>query len=216
MELCKEIRKSMIRYTGASVSGRINAPVESIWELVSDVERHPQIAGSGEVQAVTIRGNQPLHVGSVFESQQLMRGIHYVTANRVVIWDPPYRFAWRVGLPSAPGIAQAWIFALQPEANGTRVTNGVALIYALPTFFPFSLLRKQIAQGYANSIIPTLDNLARLVNAPPPEDVRVVTEPPAELTALFPPLIIPGTTMVAAAIAAVAGVLALRRRLRKS
>ncbi|MCS6887474.1 SRPBCC family protein [Chloroflexus sp.] len=202
----------MIRYTGATVSGRINAPVEAIWELVSDVERHPQIAGSGEVQAVTIRDGRPLSVGAVFESQQFMRGIHYVTANRIVIWDPPYRFAWRVGLPSAPGIAQIWMFALQPEANGTRVTNGVALIYALPTFFPFSLLRKKLAKGYANSMIPTLDNLARMVNAPPPDDVRVITEPPAELTAMLPPLIVPGATMIAAVVAAVAGILALRRR----
>ncbi|MFN3373853.1 MAG: SRPBCC family protein [Chloroflexus sp.] len=202
----------MIRYTGASVSGRINAPVEAIWELISDVERHPQIAGSGEVQAVTIRNGRPLEVGAVFESQQFMRGIHYVTANRIVIWEPPYRFAWRVGLPSAPGIAQIWMFTLQPEANGTRVTNGVALIYALPTFFPFSLLRKKMAKGYANSMLPTLDNLARMVNAPPPDDVRVITEPPAELTAMLPPLIVPGATMVAAVVAAVAGILALRRR----
>ncbi len=205
----------MIAYTGATVSARINAPLEALWELVSDVERHPQIAGSGEVQAVTIRDGRPLTVGAVFESQQYMRGIHYVTANRVVIWDPPYRFAWRVGLPAAPGIAQIWMFRLQPEANGTRVTNGVALVYALPTFFPFSLLRKKIGQGYADSMTPTLANLARMVNAPPPADVQVVTEPPAELTAMLPPLLIPGATMLAAALAVVAAVLAVWRRWRQ-
>lgn len=51
-----------------------------------------------------------------------------------------------------------------------------------------------------------------MVNAPPPDDVRVITEPPAELTAMLPPLIVPGATMVAAVVAAVAGILALRRR----
>ncbi len=202
----------MIRYTGATVSGLITAPVEAIWELVSDVERHPQIAGSGEVQAVTVRDSRPLGPGVIFESQQLLRGIHYVTANRIVIWEPPYRFAWRVGTTRAPGIAQIWMFHLQPEANGTRVTNGVALIYALPVFFPFSLLRQKVAQGYARSMQPTLENIARMVNAPPPTDLRITTEPPPELTKMFPPLFVPGATMVAAAVAAAAGILALWRR----
>lgn len=206
----------MLAYTGATVSGRINASPEALWELVSDVERHPQIAGSGEVQVVTIRDGRPLRVGAVFESQQFMRGIHYVTANRVVIWEPPYRFAWRVGLPSAPGIAQIWSFTLRPEANGTRVTNGVALIYVLPTFFPFSLIRKKLAQGYANSMLPTLDNLARMVNAPPPTDIQVINEPPADLTAMLPPLIVPGATIVVALLAAAAGGMVIWRRWRRS
>lgn len=169
---------------GASVSGLIGAPAEAIWELVSDPTRHPELAGSGEVQAVEILGGGPMARGTVFQSQQRMRGMSYVTANRVLVWEPPLRFVWRVGFPFAPGIAQSWSFVLTPEEGGTRVENGVLLAYSVPAIFPFSLLRNDICRREASVILPTLVKLAQIVGAPPPSKVVERREPPAALVAL--------------------------------
>lgn len=202
----------MFKYSGAVVSGLIMAPVEAVWELVSDVRRHPEIAGSGEVQAIEVVDGGALGLGAVFESHQRIRGINYVTANRVVVWEPPYRFAWRVGVPGAAGKAQVWMFSLSPSNGGTRIENGVALIYAFPDIFPFSLPRTWISRGYAGSIHPTLNNVASLLGAPPPTEVVERLEPPAELAAMLPPPALPFSAALAGGAALLLAARALRRR----
>jgi uncharacterized protein YndB with AHSA1/START domain len=176
----------MFRYLGASVSGVIAAPVEAVWDLVSDPTRHPQFAGSGEVQAVKLVSAGPMGLGATFESNQEMRGIRYVTANRTVIWEPPFRFAWRVGTSFAPGVAQIWMFSLTPEAGGTRLENAVVLPYACPTFFPFRLAHDEVGRREIDVMRPTLDNVAHALGVLGPTAVLTNERAPAALTELLP------------------------------
>jgi hypothetical protein len=189
-----------MRYPGASVSAEIAAPIEALWEVVSDVLRHPQLAGSGEVQQTEILGGDGLALGGLFRSQQKMYGLNYVTVSRAVAWDPPYTFAWRVGFPFAPGVGQTWLFNLTPVAGGTRVENGVALLYALPPLWPFSLLYEDLGRREASVIPPTLENLARIVGAPVPTQFDIRHQPPAMALAHMPPAIIAGGLWLGAAL----------------
>lgn len=198
-----------MRYPGASVSAVIAAPIEELWEVVSDVLRHPELAGSGEVQQTEILGGNGLALGGLFRSQQNMHGLKYATVSRVVAWDPPYTFAWRVGIAAAPGIAQTWLFNLTPVAGGTRVENGVALIEALPPFWPFSLLYDDLGRREAEVILPTLKGLARIVGAPVPTEFDTRRQPPMLAIAQMPPAIIQGGLWLGTAVVA-AGL--LRRR----
>ena len=84
-----------MRYMGAAVSAVIAAPLEEVWALVSDPARHPEIAGTGEVRGVEVVGGGPVGLGTVFESRQNVHGARYITANRVVLWEPPRRFVFR-------------------------------------------------------------------------------------------------------------------------
>jgi len=202
-----------MRYVGASVSGVVRAPVESVWDLVADPTRHPEIAGSGEVQAVTVPGGR-MGPGVVFESQQYMRGLSYVTANRVVIWEPPYRIAWRVGFTFAPGVAQIWMFSLAPEAGGTRIENGVVLPYALPRVFPFSLLHREIAGREISVIKPTFARLASVLGVAPPAELVERYEAPAALVALLPSPWLQGALWAGLGAALVGLLLRLRRLAR--
>ena len=54
------------------------APREKLFEIVSDVTRHPQMAGSGEVQRVEWMTPLPVRVGSQFKSLQKI-GMEYPT-----------------------------------------------------------------------------------------------------------------------------------------
>ena len=175
-----------MRYLGASVSGVIAAPVEQVWALLSNPKRHPELAGSGEVQTVAVLGDGTMGQGVVFESQQLVNGLTYTTANRTVIWEPPFRFAWRGGFAFAPGVAQIWMFSLTPVAGGTRVENAMAQIYALPTGFPFSIIHNELGHREAVLMQPTLTNLARLLGAPEPTDLTEHHTAPDALVALLP------------------------------
>jgi hypothetical protein len=198
----------MFHYPGAAASAVIAAPLEDVWALVSDVTRHPVLAGSGEVKGVTIVGGGPLAPGSVFQAEQCMRGITYVTANKVMTWDPPYHFAWKVGIPGMPGLAQTWVFNLAPVAGGTRVENGVVLLYALPNLPPFTWLSQRMVRGYDQAIAPTLSNIARLLDAPPPTDVTLSTLPPPAALAHMPPPLVPG---IALTVGGIIGIALLRR-----
>ena len=175
-----------MRYLGASVSGVIAAPVEQVWALISNPQRHTEFAGSGEVQSVEIVGGGPMALGVVFQSHQRVNSLAYVTASRTVIWEPPFRFAWRGGFAFAPGKAQIWMFSLTPEAGGTRVENGMAQIYALPTGFPFSLIHAELGRREAALMRPTLVNLANALGAPPPTDLTERYEAPAAVDSLLP------------------------------
>lgn len=200
----------MFCYLGASVSGVIAAPIEAVWDLVSDPTRHPQLAGSGEVQAVTLAGGGPIGPGAIFQSQQELRGLRYMTANRTVIWEPPFRFAWRVGVSFAPGVAQIWMFSLAPEASGTRVENAVLLPYALPTFFPFRLAHDEVGQREIGVMRPTLDKLAHALGVMTPTAIQTSERAPADLAALMPSPMLQGA-LWAGGVASVLYALARRR-----
>ncbi|MFV9504881.1 MAG: SRPBCC family protein [Oscillochloridaceae bacterium umkhey_bin13] len=179
----------MLTYPGASVSALIAAPIEAVWAQVSDPHNHPRLAGSGEVQAIEVLGGV-MGPGTVFQSQQQMRGLSYVTANRTVLWEPPARFAWRVGFSFAPGVAQVWGFLLTAEEGGTWVENGVALPYPLPTKPPFDRLHAEIGRREGSVIAPTLVNLAAALGAPPPVHMVERHTAPEALADLLPPPLI--------------------------
>jgi hypothetical protein len=202
----------MMRYMGAAVSAVIAAPIDEVWALVSDPTRHPKIAGTGEVRGVEVVGGGPLGLGTVFESRQNMRGARYLTANRVVLWEPPRRFAWRVGLRVSPGSGQIYGFRLTPEAGGTRVENGMASIYAAPRFFPFSLLHEELGRREASAMGPTLAKIAHVLGAPPPDGPLERHEAPPELAALLPSPLLQGAAVAGLGVALLA--LTLRRRQR--
>lgn len=176
----------MINYIGATVSATIQASSAVLWEIVSDVTRHPELAGSGEVVQTELLTPGPLAVGSRFQSQQNMRGFRYTTVSHVVACKPPYHLAWHIGLPGTPPFGQVWQFELSPQGEATYVRHGVALVYALPEVLPFTLVSGSIGQMEANTMVPTLANLAARAGAPPPETIATSTHPPETATALLP------------------------------
>jgi hypothetical protein len=176
----------MMTYLGASVSAVIEAPIENLWVVVSDVARHPELAGSGEVQRVDVLSPGPLTKGTLFRAEQRAHGLAYTVVSRVVAWEPPYRFAWRVGIAQAPGSLQIWQFTLTPQAYGTQVENSVTLPYVVPGVWPLTMLRETVGRNEAAVIRPTLLNLARCVGAPEPTAFKERRDPPADAVALLP------------------------------
>ena len=153
---------------GASVRATIAASPEQLWAWIADPTRHPILAGSGEPQSIQmVDGAQPA-LGARFAAQQkVFNLIRYVAVSEIVVFEPNRRFRFLVGGRSF------WEFELRPVSGGTCVTHRHRV--ALPAG-PFRLLRplaQQRARMNADNMARTLQNLARLVGAPPPADIQV-------------------------------------------
>jgi len=159
---------------GCSVRAVIAASPEELWASIADPARHPQFAGSGEPQSIAIIGDRMEGVGTQFEARQRVMGlVRYVSHSEVVGFEPNRRFHFRVGDHAH------WDFLLEPRDDGTLVTHRHR--FEPPTQGLMGLIKpiqRRRARQNAVSMVGTLENLARLVGAPPPTHVQVSYEPP--------------------------------------
>ena len=159
---------------GCSVRAVIAARPEELWAWIADPTRHPQLAGSGEPQSIEIVGDRMEGLGTRFESRQRVMGlIRYVSHSEVVGFEPNRRFHFRVGDHAD------WDFLLEPREDGTLVTHRHR--FEPPTQGLMRLIKpiqRRRSRQNAEGMVGTLENLARLVGAPPPTRVQVSYEPP--------------------------------------
>ena len=159
---------------GASARAVIAARPEQLWPWIADPTRHPEFAGSGEPQSIRVIGGERQGVGMRFESQQKVLGlVRYVTRSEVVDFEPNRRFRFRVDDRAD------WELVLEPTEEGTRVTHRHR--FEPPTHGLMGLItpiQRWRARQNAANMVRTLENLARLVGAPPPTRVQVSYEPP--------------------------------------
>src|SRR5215470_10484316 len=74
-------------------SASVAAPIGLVWNVVSDFERHPRLAGSGEVRDVRLHG--PAAPGSRFDSDVATgEAGSFVSRNRIDVVDEPRELRW--------------------------------------------------------------------------------------------------------------------------
>src|SRR3978361_2398777 len=93
----------------------VAATPEQVFDLLADPRRHPEIDGSGTVRSA-MRGPSRLSLGAQF-GMRMRRGLPYLIRNTVVEFEENRRIAWRhFG-------RHVWRYALEPVADGTRITE---------------------------------------------------------------------------------------------
>lgn len=106
----------------------VGAPPERVWVIVTDVERHTELAGSGEVRSVRLRG--PLASGTEWEADIGVPevGEPFKSRSRVLVLDRPREFRWesiplvRDNPDELPCVT--WWFRLAAAGAGTSVEHG--------------------------------------------------------------------------------------------
>lgn len=140
----------------------VSAPPDAVFRIVSDIERHPQLAGSGEVLRLRKVTDGPVRMGTRFEADEDIRmgpsRTKFTAASEVVVFDAPKVFSWTSMPPGSPKPKRIqWWFRLTPEGTGTRVSHEVeadmGLVANLLMKCPYYLMRgRRIGKGMQRTL----------------------------------------------------------------
>ncbi len=133
----------------------IAADPQTLFDIVADPSRHPELDGSGSVLESRPGGPPRLSKGAKF-GMDMKLGAPYKITNTVVEFDEPTRIAWR------HFNGHVWRYTFEPADEGTRVTEEWD---ARPAKNRFVLKLMGFPQRNRAGIKASLDNLARLATA---------------------------------------------------
>ncbi len=112
---------------------QIDAPPERVFEIVGDLGKCVEWAGSGQVRTITKITDGPVGVGAKYLAQEKIL-IPFKAESEIVEYEPPKSILW-TSKPKGPEVpAHRWAFRLSPENGGTRLTHEVRAARA--TGFP--------------------------------------------------------------------------------
>ena len=101
-----------------TVERTINAPSDTIFEVLTNPDRHKELDGSGFIQAVS-KGDRITGVGDTFTMD--MAGDHmggeYQTDNHVVGYDPNRLLAWQTAPAGTEPKGWQWVWELESQGS---------------------------------------------------------------------------------------------------
>jgi uncharacterized protein YndB with AHSA1/START domain len=124
---------------GGEVTVHIDAPPSQVWALVSDVTRIGEFSPE-TFEARWTRGSTGPEVGATFKGHVKRNGVGptYWSACRVTRCEPERLFEFSVGTKEIT--VNNWGYRLEPDGDGTRVTEYFRMEPSLPTRVYWTLL----------------------------------------------------------------------------
>jgi Polyketide cyclase / dehydrase and lipid transport len=147
-----------------SVDRIIKAPAESIFAIVADASRHPEIDGSGSVVKAKDGAPEQLVLGSVF-GMSMKVGVPYTMSNTVIEFEQDRRIAWQTRLSGPLGRffgGRIWRYELESGNSGTKVTETWDISQDKQGFM---LRLGKLDRQTAATMSKTLDKLAELTES---------------------------------------------------
>jgi uncharacterized protein YndB with AHSA1/START domain len=150
--------------TVVSVERVIDAPAATLFAVVSDATRHPEIDGSGALVDAKDGAPHQLALGSTF-GMSMKLGVPYSMSNTVIEFEQDHRIAWQTVLAGPLGRfigGRIWRYEFEQADGGTKVTESWDISQDKQAFF---LKHGKIGQQTATSMAKTLDRLAEITEA---------------------------------------------------
>jgi uncharacterized protein YndB with AHSA1/START domain len=147
-----------------SVDRVINAPAATLFAVVADATRHPEIDGSGQLVKAKDGAAHQLTMGSTFDMSMKMV-VPYSMSNTVVEFEQDRRIAWQTVQAGPLGRflgGRVWRYEFEPVDGGTKVTESWDLSRDKQAVF---LKHHKVAQSTAAAMSRTLDRLAEIAEA---------------------------------------------------
>lgn len=151
----------------------VDASPAVVWDIVADVTRHPDLAGSGEIAALRLSG--PVGVGTTWEADIRVPRLDepFVAVSEVLVYDRPNEFSWSsIPPPLVDGEPEStplvtWWFRLRAEDAGTLVEHAFRVVE--PAVAADELIEFFETTDRVGSILAgmrgTLENLKRAAEA---------------------------------------------------
>ena len=139
----------------------IKAPAASIFAILADPSRHPDIDGSGAVKRPKDGSPHSLTLGSTF-GMSMKLGLPYSMSNTVIEFEQDKRIAWQTVFAGALGRAvggRIWRYELEQAQGGTKVTETWDISQDKQQVF---LKMGNVSKQTASSMTKTLERLAQL------------------------------------------------------
>jgi uncharacterized protein YndB with AHSA1/START domain len=151
-------RPRLVRPLGGEVSVHVEAPVDRVWALVSDVTRIGEFSPE-TFEARWTRGSTGPAVGATFKGHVKRNGVGptYWSGCRVTRCEPERVFEFAVGTESTT--VTNWGYRLEPEGTGTRVTEYYRLEATLPLRLYWLVLGPLRARTNERGMRTTLDRM---------------------------------------------------------
>ena len=104
----------------------LNAPQQNMFDVLCDVERHTELAGSSEVKVVRKLTDGPVGLGTRWEADEDIRkprmmAAKFTAQSEVTRFEPPNVIQWKSAPPFGPKFDISWTYSLYPEGAGTKV-----------------------------------------------------------------------------------------------
>ena len=149
----------------------IHASPEEIFAIVSDLTRHKQLAGSGELVDIRKVTPGPISLGSVVEANESIqlgdRRLEFLARSIVVTFNPPNTISW-IPTPPLPIRRIQWWFRMSPVEQGTKVVHEVEVDLDDEAFDMFGgavNFGKTRGADMARGMDKTLENLRRAASS---------------------------------------------------
>ena len=144
----------------------IKASPEVVFDILSDITKHNELAGSGEVLTIRKLSDGQVGLGTVFEADESIniagQTMEIVATSVVVVYDPPNSISW-IPAPPFPTRRIQWWFHLTPQDGGTHVVQEVEVDLGDPTDPELIALKENYddirAPDVVGGMVKTLENL---------------------------------------------------------
>ena len=152
-----------------STEATIQAPAQSLFDIVANFAEHSKLAGSEEVLSIRQVTSGPVGFGTMYEADERVRvgeeGMELSAKGVVVTFDPPNTISWINAPPAVPLRRIQWWFHFTPEGQGTRVKHEVEVDFGELTDPMLIGLRDNYEAGRAGYVREgmrkTLENLGQ-------------------------------------------------------
>ncbi|RZT27284.1 carbon monoxide dehydrogenase subunit G [Kribbella sp. VKM Ac-2569] len=110
----------------------VDATPDAVWQLITDVRRHPEYAGPKSITKV-IDFDDTLHVGARWIAHEKFGPQKFDAPSEVTTWVPDHNFGW-VSFPPmkeanrGEGGRVFWSYTVTPELDGTRLTHHMEVL----------------------------------------------------------------------------------------
>ena len=104
----------------------VSASQQDVFNVLSDLSKHKDLAGSGELVEIKALTQGPTGIGTMLEAQESIHlgdeHMEFAATSVVVAYDSPNSISW-VPCPPIPIRRIQWWFTLSPAGSGTEIVQ---------------------------------------------------------------------------------------------